>query len=295
MGLRIPRTNSPSFWIDTDVALGASHGDVDDGFALAAVLGAARRGDVSIAGISTVFGNISAWTAEECARRLCLAAGLTIPVVRGAGAPRETTEAAQSIAALEEGSILALGPLTNVAAACRRDPELPARATLAVVGGNLSSRGPLPPLWPHEFNLTRDPAAAREVFSQPWRSQILYPLDVVSRLRVGRERLAEIAAVSPLGDLLARGSRRWLARSRWLHPRRGFPVWDLPAALDALGVLEARHESLPTPAVLRLLTGRDEVRCLVAFDPEAAWQSFLALLEAGAQRPASPVLESPAF
>src|SRR6476659_3064386 len=54
-------------WVDTDVALGARWGDVDDGFALAALL---RCPSVEILGISTVFGNTTPEVAARCAREL---------------------------------------------------------------------------------------------------------------------------------------------------------------------------------------------------------------------------------
>jgi inosine-uridine nucleoside N-ribohydrolase len=261
-----------ALWVDTDIALGAARGDVDDGFALAAVLGAVRRGEVSLLGVSTVSGNVDAATAADCARHLCAAAGVSVVVAQG-------VQGAARIAAAQPGTmIVALGPLTNLAAACRADPGLPPRAGLAVVGGNLSSGGRVPPLWPFEFNLTRDRAATREVFGLHWERLTLYPLDVVRRLRVGGARLEELAAVSPLGELLADGSRRWLARSRWQHGGRGFPVWDLPAALDSMGALDRRCESVAAPPALRRLTGRAELDCLVDFDPDGAWRRFLALV-----------------
>src|SRR5437667_461578 len=58
-------------WVDTDVALGARWGDVDDGFALAALL---RCPSVEILGISTVFGNTTPEVAARCAREILSAA-----------------------------------------------------------------------------------------------------------------------------------------------------------------------------------------------------------------------------
>ncbi len=175
------------------------------------------------------------------------------------------------MAALPEGTeLLALGPLTNIAAACRIDPLLPSRVGLRVVGGNLSSRGFLPPLWPFEFNFARDRAAARDVLARAWRHIVVYPLDVVRRLRCDATRLERLRYLSPLGAQLAGGSRRWLARSPWRYLARSFPVWDLVAALDAVGELSGRY------ARRRIREG--EFACLVTFDPGAAWRSFQELL-----------------
>ena len=134
-------------WIDTDVALGEARGDVDDGFALAALLAARRLSGLEVLGISTVFGNTTAARSRECAREIVRRAGEPVAVLCGAEEPGQSSAAADAIAALEpDVELLCLGPLTNVAAACRRDPELPARLRFRAVGGSLSSPGFLPPL-----------------------------------------------------------------------------------------------------------------------------------------------------
>src|SRR5262245_17106522 len=117
-----------SLWIDTDNALGADSGDVDDGLALAALLRAAHRGDVSIAGISVVDGNTDAATAARCTRALVDRADITVPVIEAAEAPA-------AIAALPPGtSLLSLGPLTNICAALRLNPRCSQHLELRMVG-----------------------------------------------------------------------------------------------------------------------------------------------------------------
>jgi inosine-uridine nucleoside N-ribohydrolase len=249
---------------------------VDDGFALAAVFCAAAAGGVRVAGVSTVFGNTSARSAEACARKLATAAGVEVPVWRGAEGPGGSSGAAERIAELPEGfEILALGPLTNLAAALAHDPGLPARTSLRLVGGNLSSRGFLTPLWPLEFNLTRDAEAARQVLSAGWRRMLLYPLDVVCRMRADSAQLSRLSGLSGLGAFLASGSERWLRRARWRHLSRSFPVWDLPCALEALGLLRS-----PTrEGRLRLRFGpfsgnMFRLEWVTALDSNRAWASF---------------------
>lgn len=267
-------------WIDTDIALGAPQGDVDDGFALAALLCSARAGAARIAGISTVFGNTGAAQAESCARRLCEEVGVAVSIVRGSERHGEKSPAAEHLAALPEGAeVLALGPLANIAAASRADAGFASRVSLRVVGGHLSSRGFLPPLWPFEFNLARDRAAAREVFSTKWRKLTLYPLDVVSRLRVNRARLAALQRLSPPGALLAEGSRRWLARARWRRLSNSFPLWDLPAALDALGLLAARRGwKRIASGSARFFGNTAPVLSILSFDSTEAWKGFERLI-----------------
>jgi inosine-uridine nucleoside N-ribohydrolase len=278
----------PRIWVDTDIALGASHGDVDDGFALAALAAAHRQGSVELVGVSTVFGNATAAISEMCARELLRRTGADVPVVRGAERGGDSTPAAERIVEASENNIeiVALGPLTNLTAACRRDAGLPGRTTLRAVGGNLSSRGFLPPLWPFEFNLARDRKGARFALSLPWRRLTLFPLDVVRRLAVGAEELNELEQASDLGKYLAAHSRRWLRRARWRHLGRRFPLWDLPAALDAARLLDSAIEPRRlAPGARRLLAQSRPLACLARFDPSTAWEKFLGLVRNAAESP----------
>ena len=278
----------PRIWVDTDIALGAAHGDVDDGFALAALAAAHRQGNVELIGVSTVFGNSTAAISETCARELLRLAGADVPVVRGAERAGDSTPAAEMIVEASRNNIeiVALGPLTNLVAACRLDPGLTDRASLRAVGGNLSSRGFLPPLWPFEFNLARDRKGARFVLSLPWRRMTLFPLDVVRRLAVSAEELNELGKTSDLGSYLAACSRRWLRRARWRHLGRHFPLWDLPAALDAARLLDSEIEPRRlAPGARRLLAQPRPLACLVRFDATAAWEKFLGLVRNAAEPP----------
>ncbi len=75
-----------------------------------------------------------------------------------------------------ETSILALGPLTNVARAFSRDPELPFLLNRLVVAGGgapFPFRSNIP-----EFNIYCDPQAARVVFQAPC-AKTFVPLDAV--------------------------------------------------------------------------------------------------------------------
>ncbi len=253
-----------TIWIDTDIALGAPRGDVDDGFAVAAVVRAAQApdGEWTLAGVSAVGGNTDPATAAGCARALLAVLGASVPVVaQGA--------AAAALAGLPTGaSVLALGPLGNVAAALALDPTLPARIELRVVGGVLSP-------WRHpvyrlsDLNLRRDRAAARSVLAAPLRRR-LFPLDVVQALRIGAPDLRRLSAAGPAGEYLARHSQRWLRRSRLRNLGRGFPAWDLVPALDTVGHLP------------QACFAGDR---LAGFDAAGARERFLALLEGRPELP----------
>lgn len=77
-------------------------------------------------------------------------------------------------------TIIALGPLTNIARAFVRDPELPrVVGRIVITGGTVSGPGNITPA--AEFNMYCDPLAARAVFRSP-STKTLVPLDVTNRV-----------------------------------------------------------------------------------------------------------------
>lgn len=246
-------------WIDTDNALGAHHGDVDDGWALATLLCAAERRQTYIAGISVCNGNTDAATAYRCTRDLLAMLGAnTIPLVLPG-------DAAVAIAALPSTSlILALGPLTNIAEALVIDPALGRRTSLITVGGVLNCWNIRRRL--SDLNIYRDRQAAviaHAAFTHCRR----FPLDIIEHLTLDATRMERVASKGSLGNYLASHSQSWLRGARWRHgwwhgwwqlnKPAAFPVWDLVAAMAAM-------EQLPGARYNR-------ANQLTHFDVDATW------------------------
>lgn len=107
-------------WIDTDPAITSGNGEVDDGFAL---LQALHSPELDVVGISAVFGNTDLANTYPMAKEIVTrAARADIPVYKGHSAEgqRAANDATAALnAALAEAplTIIALGPLTNIAAA----------------------------------------------------------------------------------------------------------------------------------------------------------------------------------
>ena len=86
------------------------------------------------------------------------------------------------VRAESEGSvtIVALGPLTNLARAFQRDPELPSWiGQIVMMGGAISGPGNITPA--AEFNIYCDPRSAQAVF-RSHSTKTLVPLDVTNRV-----------------------------------------------------------------------------------------------------------------
>ena len=122
------RAPVPGIWLDTDLALGAPAGDVDDAFALAAAVLAARNGGPPLLGVSAVSGNTDGVTAHGATRSLLEVLGSEAPAVSESDAPA-------ALLRLPKGaSVVAIGPPSNLVRAARQDPGFPGRALVRVVG-----------------------------------------------------------------------------------------------------------------------------------------------------------------
>ena len=184
---------------------------IDD--ALAIAFGAGHP-EIELAGITTVAGNVG--LAKTTANALAVAsfvgatgvpvtAGCPAPLLRpalGAGhvhgesglggavlpAPARKAEDGHAIdfiidtlaAAPGEITLVAIGPLTNVALALRREPRLPQWVRDFVIMGGSAGRGNVNHA--AEYNIWADPEAASVVFGAGWTVRMI-GLDVTLRAR----------------------------------------------------------------------------------------------------------------
>ena len=256
--------------IDTDVGA-----DPDD--ALALILALASP-EVDVRGLTIVSGDVS-WRARIATRLLGMAGRSDIPVFLGRGEPRQmsgaegvglldvpyhgpeatvqTTPAVDWLLAESRRAsfhLVAIGPLTNVAAAVEEDREFAGRLLgLTVMGGLLDERAmPIawqraiqergPAAWP-DYNTMCDPAAALTVA----RSGIpvtWVTLDVTMRapLRVAARGL--LPADHPLGAALGRMIDAWHAV--WFPTALPPPDDPSPVPTDAVAIL---HDPLAVAAL----------------------------------------------
>ena len=246
-------------FIDTDNALGSPSGDVDDAYAIAALI----RSGIQIDGIATVAGNTTERQAYANTEDLAAMLDYRAPVLR--------SDEARQLLRSYPGRIVALGPLTNVAGAR-------AASEIILVGGYLRTAGRWPPLWPHEFNLTHDRVSALEVFRSGLPLTI-FPLDVARTLYVRRGDLDLLAG--PLGEYLRSGTQRWFRHLRMVRFSGKFGIYDLAAAMylidpEGFTIIETEAEMRPN-TFLEFRRGTRPVRVCTALDRDRLWQRFLQL------------------
>ncbi|MGH3883893.1 MAG: nucleoside hydrolase [Pseudonocardiaceae bacterium] len=248
---------------------------VDDAVAL---MLAAASPEVQLLGVTTVYGNVGVELTTDNALRLRALAGLDhLPLAAGAARPLvyprdQRTDSwhgpdglggradllpeptgpvhhrgavalmADLLHAVSAPvTLVAIGPLTNIALLLAAYPEVKARISRIVAMGGLLSGGPLA-----EFNIRSDPEAAHRVLVEEDVPITLVPLDLTLRAAVDSAWLTELAAAGPRCAMLA----GVIEHCRKITGR------DVMALHDALAVLEAA-----VPGTLRTTSMPLEVVC----------------------------------
>jgi inosine-uridine nucleoside N-ribohydrolase len=250
---------SPRLWIDTDAACGAGPKvDPDDCFALALL---AHAKDIRIVGISTVFGNSDLATVEATTGELLTALSASgsqfgggphkgAAVAQGQQGSRQATPAKEALRdALANGppmTILALGPLTNIAAALQDRPDLRKNIAriVAVMGrrpghifhpaegeGAHSFFGHGPVF--RDFNYAKDVDAARSILAMHLPLTLI-PYDAARSIMIGEADLKRLAQSSHALQWIANRSQGWLDFWRQEINKEGFYPFDLLAAAHVL-------------------------------------------------------------
>ncbi len=226
-----------------------------------AILVAAHHAD--LIGITTVAGNVGINRTTRNALVVAQLAGLDVPVHRGAAQPLagpavdgarihgETglgdaalpdltrSEASDDAIAyicdtarsVDDLHLLTIGPLTNVALALQRDPDLRRHlASLTIMGGG-AHIGNITPV--AEFNIWADPEAAAVVFEKA-APVTMVGLDVTNKVVVGAEETARMrAAGTPAADLAADVTDFLRERFREYVGQSVVPLHDATAVISA--------------------------------------------------------------
>ena len=142
-------------------------------------------------------------------------------------------------AAPGEITLVATGPLTNIALAVRREPRLADWVRGFVIMGGSAGRGNTTPA--AEYNIWADPEAAAAVFRAGWIVTML-GLDVTLRTGATASVLREMGELGPLGTRLLRPA---LEQYRSVSEPSGPPVHDVCAVAwvaqpDLFGLVPAR-------------------------------------------------------
>jgi len=245
--------------------------------AVAILLALASPDDIRLLGLTCVAGNVPLALTSLNARKVCELAGRPdIPVFSGHDRPLErplvTAEHVHGKTGLDgielpdpsmplqsahavdflidtlrrepAGSVTLcpIGPLTNIAAAFRRAPDIvPRVAEIVLMGGAYFEVGNITPA--AEFNIYVDPEAAEIVF-RSGVPLVVMPLDVTHKSLVTHDRLAAIKALGTrVGDVVAGWTGFFERFDRAKYGTAGAPLHD-PTTIAYLirpDLFEGRH------------------------------------------------------
>lgn len=215
-----PSAPSPhAVWLDVDTAAGIPKRDIDDAVAL---VQAFHSPELAVRGVSVVFGNAPLDQALPIAREVTERFGPAgLRVYSGAASEKDRgieTDASRALALALAGeplTIVAMGPLTNVATVIAHHPELIGRITrvVAVAGrrqgqrfttGSTNARGH------RDFNFEKDPAAFQTLLDSGV-PVTLAPWELSSKVWITARDLERWSAGSPAARWLAAAAPSWLA------------------------------------------------------------------------------------
>lgn len=286
---------------------------IDDALALVYAHG---HPGLELAGLTTVAGNVSLdkTTANALAIRDFL--GVTgVPVVAGSPGPllRSAIDARdvhgesglgqvqlpdpasgpdpghaadfiieQVRAAPGEITLIAVGPLTNIALAVRRYPALTTEVSDFVIMGGSAGRGNVTPA--AEFNIAADPEAAAIVFGAGW-TVTMVGLDVTLQARADTAVRARLGTLGRLaGDLMLPVIAGYRAPGT---PPGGGQAPDGPAVHDVCAVAHVAEPGLLsfTPAQVQVETTGRLTAGMTVTDFAAPAQQWNALVATGIDVP----------
>jgi inosine-uridine nucleoside N-ribohydrolase len=251
--------------IDTDPAMGVLGGDPEDAWA---VIMALNSPELDVAAVTVVNGNVPVGLGYQNARHLLgLLGRADLPLAPGPARPlmphrtdqlrwqrareqlprivppsdhtvvrpRAPQLLADTVLAGDEpATLIAIGPLTNLALALLAEPRMvQAVERVVIMGGTGREPGNVTPA--AEFNFWCDPEAAAIVLAAGWPITLV-TLEVCHRVRVTRDAFASVDGASPLSRFVHDACAPWLE----VHEARGeegFPLFD---TLTVASVLEPK-------------------------------------------------------
>jgi len=145
-------------------------------------------------------------------------------------------------------TLIAIGPLPNIAAALEREPRIAQRARFVGMHGSVRRGYGGGTNVAAEWNVKCDPRAAQRVFSAPWE-MVITPLDTCGVLDLFGEQFARVRDSSaPVAKVVLANYRDWAAARSDLAPKqveaRSSTLFDCVAIYLALREDFCRMEAL---------------------------------------------------
>ena len=146
----------------------------------------------------------------------------------------------------ETPTILCIGPMTNLADALALEPGIAERCHMVAMSGSLETHEDGHDGQIAEWNVRKDISAAQKVYSAPWKTIRIAPLDSCGVLRLNGELLEQVrSSTSSLARSLITSVDRWaecLKNREW--PERSSILFDTVAAYLCFGAEYLKMEEM---------------------------------------------------
>jgi len=230
--------------------------DIDDTWALLMLL---RTPKADLKLVTTTYGK-QEYRGKLLARLLTAAGRTDVPIGLGAGDQKGTGGQQDFVKDYDLGSyagkvhkdgvqalidtihasrqpitVIAVGPLNTLGAAVQRDPSIAAKAHLVGMHGSVRKGYDGKDRVDAEWNVKQAVKQAQAVFSAPWKSVTITPLDTCGLVRLGGERFARLrASPDKLTAILMDNYRMWAKKQRLDELKASSVLFDTAAVYLAL-------------------------------------------------------------
>ena len=224
------KTSAIPVILDTDIG-----SDIDDTWALAMML---RSPELDVKLVTAATGDTT-FRAKIVARMLDIAGRTDVPVGVGIAQPVDGSPGAQEpwvsdydladypgrvcadgvgalidaiMMAPEPVTLIAIGPLPNIAAALDREPRIAERTRLVGMHGSVGVGYGGSDTISAEYNVAADVPACRKVFAADWRGMVITPLDTCGLVQLRGDKYRAVADCrDPLTRAVIENYHVWLA------------------------------------------------------------------------------------
>jgi inosine-uridine nucleoside N-ribohydrolase len=183
-------------------------------------------------------------------------------------------------------TIIAIGPLTNIAAALERQPKIASKARFVGMDGNIRELFSTEIRVVPEYNVKVDVPASQRVFNAPWDMTIT-PLDTCGKVVLSGDRYAKVyRSGSPIASAVMQNYKAWvhyLSKKTDMDPlryeRESSILFDTVAISLAIDERFLNMETLGIRVMADGLTSVDEnakkIRCAMTWKDMEGFEDFL--------------------
>jgi len=161
----------------------------------------------------------------------------------------------------EQVTLICIGPMPNLAAALEREPGIARRVNLVNMAGSVRVGYGGSKTVSAEWNVKADVASAQRVFSAPWKSMTITPLDTCGLVSLeGDQYQRVVKSIDPIATEIVENYRLWSKQGKFDEDHRSTTLYDTVAVYLAI------HKNLCQMESLKIRVSNDG---LTVIDPTA--------------------------